>query len=73
MASLTYSDDRARTRRPLRDLGARFGAWMESFMEAHARTGEIDALRDMSDAELARRGIARDQIIRHVYRDRFFF
>lgn len=73
MASITYSDDRAKNRRPLRDLGARFSGWLEAFMEAHARTNEINALQDMSDAELARRGIQRDQIIRHVYRDRFFF
>lgn len=36
---------------------------------AEARFDEIQALQALSDAELARRGIARDNIVRHVYAD----
>lgn len=36
---------------------------------AEARFGEIRSLQALSDAELARRGIARENIVRHVYAD----
>jgi hypothetical protein len=36
---------------------------------AEARFEEIQALQALSDAELARRGIARENIVRHVYAD----
>lgn len=36
---------------------------------AEARFDEIQTLQALSDDELARRGIARDNIVRHVYAD----
>lgn len=36
---------------------------------AEARFEEIQTLQALSDAELARRGIARENIVRHVYAD----
>ena len=36
---------------------------------AEARFEEIRTLQALSDAELARRGIARENIVRHVYAD----
>jgi hypothetical protein len=36
---------------------------------AQARFDEIQRLQSLSDADLAGRGIARDDIVRHVYAD----
>lgn len=41
--------------------------------EANSRVYRIEALQRLSDAELARRGIRREDIIRHVFADRLFF
>ena len=46
-----------------------FAAWMDQL----ARTDRIDALNALSDAELAARGLRREDIARHVYRDRSAF
>ena len=40
--------------------------------EAEARLGKINALQAKSDAELARLGIARDDIVHHVFRDIYY-
>ena len=37
--------------------------------DAQSRLDEIQRLQALSDAELAQRGIARDAIVRQVYRD----
>ncbi|MEN9061681.1 DUF1127 domain-containing protein [Ponticoccus litoralis] len=37
--------------------------------EANGRVKQIEHLQSMSDAELARRGIKRDEIVYHVFRD----
>lgn len=65
-------DSNAADRKPGRRAvlaGAR--RWLERYMERHARTDEIRALHAKSDADLARMGLERDNIVRHVYRDRF--
>lgn len=41
--------------------------------EANSRIHRIEALQRLSDAELARRGIRREDILRHVFADRMFF
>lgn len=43
------------------------------YMEQHSRFAEINRLSEMSDAELAERGLGRDDIVRHVFRDRFHY
>ena len=48
------------------------GNGMAAYIERNARTDEILRYQNMSDADLAARGIAREDIVRHVYRDRFF-
>lgn len=53
-------------------VGGFFAAIARAFAaakNAEARFDEIRALQALSDAELARRGIARDAIVRHVYAD----
>ncbi|MCP5086749.1 MAG: hypothetical protein GY952_08115 [Rhodobacteraceae bacterium] len=44
-----------------------------SVAEAQSRSHEIQHLNSMSDADLMRMyGIERDQIVRHVFRDKMF-
>ncbi len=41
------------------------------YLELQSRAGQLQRLQSMSDAELARIGLRRDQIVGHVFRDRF--
>lgn len=43
-----------------------------AYIEARSRQGEIAAFEAMSDAELAERGIARQDIVRHVFADTYY-
>ena len=54
-------------------LWARFTDWAENHAELRARIDRIAELDALSDAELARRGLTRDQIATHVFRDRMFY
>jgi len=66
MADATYTPSRAtRGFRPLAAIGALF----ERIMDTSSRTAELDRLNAMSDAELARRGLRRDEVARYVFRD----
>ena len=56
--------------------GAWFGRILDRIVDvlddvtmAQGRVREIERLQSLSDAELAKRGIARDQIVHHVFRD----
>jgi len=51
-------------------LFAGIGQGFNAYLETRSRAGEIDFLNTLSDAELAERGIARDRIVHHVFRDR---
>lgn len=50
----------------------RLGRWIVRMGEASWRRDEIEALENMSDAELARLGITRDRILYYVFRDKFW-
>lgn len=54
----------------------RFLLWCARAIEAHAerqsRQAQILAFDALSDEELAARGLRRDQIAYHVFRDRFY-
>lgn len=52
-------------------LRARIASGFSAYIERRARTGQMRALYLLSDAELAERGLTRDQIPLHVFRDRF--
>lgn len=56
----------ARASRPRRNL---FETWMRRL----ARTDQIERLQALSDAELSRIGLRREDILRHVFRDRAVF
>lgn len=51
---------------------ARIGASFVRYGELRARTDEIQRLNAMSDAQLAKLGLTRDGIVRHVFRDQLF-
>ena len=69
---VSYTDFTA-TPRPagLRLLDRIAAAWMR-FETLQSRSEEIERLHALSDAELARRGIRRDRIVHHVFRDRLY-
>lgn len=50
---------------------AGLGQGCNAYLESRARRDEIARLDAMSDGELARLGLTRDQIVAHVFRDRF--
>jgi hypothetical protein len=59
-----------------RPLLARIGGWLRGMAEIAADVSvgmrcarEAERLSALSDAELARRGLARDRIIEHAFRD----
>ena len=51
---------------------AKLGAWLEAFAEKHSRRDQIAFFNSLTDAQLAARGIRRDQIAHHVFRDKMY-
>ncbi|WP_234855873.1 hypothetical protein [Paracoccus everestensis] len=45
---------------------------MNAYLEAWARSAQIEALEAKSDGELARIGLTRDRILAHVFRDTYW-
>ena len=50
-------------------MGSVLATRLDSYMMYRSRADQVMRLQAMSDAELARRGIARDRIVQHVFRD----
>lgn len=50
-------------------IGSRIMNGLVAMAEANGRVKQVERLQAMSDAELARRGIKRDEIVYHVFRD----
>lgn len=64
---------------PAAGFSAKFGALVSSisnglvaYMERRTRSEQIAALQSKSDAELAKMGIAREEIPAYVFRDLFY-
>lgn len=61
------------THAPASSFLKRFGAGvmdvMTSMAHARARTAEMQYYTDMSDEQLAAKGLRREEIARHVFRD----
>lgn len=51
-------------------LFASIGEGFVAYADRRSRRAQIEALNALSDSELAARGISRDQIVAHVFRDR---
>ncbi len=47
-------------------------AFFERLSDAQNRTATVKALQNLSDRELSDIGIAREDIVRHVYRDIYY-
>lgn len=52
-------------------LSRLFDAMMR-FAERQSRADRVAALESLSDAELAARGVRRDRIVEHVFRDKMY-
>ena len=70
MAYVSKSDIGTDLRAQMDRLFANIGQGFNAYLEARSRSGEIEFLNSLSDAELAERGISRDRIVHHVFRDR---
>ncbi|SHM02635.1 protein of unknown function [Roseovarius litoreus] len=66
------SDAPARLRDWLKTVGTALALGFEAHAHRASRRNQIEALEAMSDAELARIGLRRDDIVRHVYGDLFY-
>lgn len=56
----------------LRRFFAGFGEALDRAYASNSRMQELERLRNMSDAELAERGLQRDRIVHHVFRDLYY-
>lgn len=65
-SQFTFTD---RIRSGFRRAFAAIGRSFMAYAEASSRRAEIEALESRSDAELAKLGIKRDQIVHYVFRD----
>lgn len=57
--------------RKFSSLFSLIGAGLVFYMEQSSRLAEFNRLSEMTDDELAKRGVSRDNIVHHVFRDRF--
>lgn len=61
---------------PKAPLWTRLVAWAENALdeiaENNPRLQRVESLRAKTDAELAALGIARDEIVHHVFRDAYY-
>jgi uncharacterized protein YjiS (DUF1127 family) len=64
----TVSDHRSLIARSFAAIGAFFVA----YIDARSRRGAIEALNQLSDAELAERGLTREGIVRYVFADSLY-
>jgi uncharacterized protein YjiS (DUF1127 family) len=46
--------------------------WMVRIMENHPHTKQLDQLNRMTDEDLAARGVTRQDVIRYIFRDRYY-
>lgn len=70
MAYVSKSELGTDLRAQMDRLFASIGQGFNAYLEARSRSGEIEFLNSLSDAELEERGISRDRIVNHVFRDR---
>jgi hypothetical protein len=75
MAHITNSESRSFIESVADRIGGTFAAIGRAFVtatEANSRIDRVQALNALSDEELAARGIRRDQIVHHVFRDLYY-
>lgn len=70
MASFsTNSPAMAPAATPVAGVFERIGQWLVSLSSGTARMRRVEALNALSDEALARHGLRREDIVRHVFRD----
>lgn len=71
------ADITTNTHAPARPFGLssmfrKIGTALVTLSEANSRVRRAEALQALSDAELAKRGLKREDIARHVFSDMFY-
>lgn len=72
MAVLDYTDTQTSASSSdsfFKRIGANIMDVLVKFAHARARTAEMQYYTDMSDEQLAAKGLRRDEIVQHVFRD----
>ncbi|SFH08576.1 hypothetical protein SAMN04488020_106195 [Palleronia marisminoris] len=54
-------------------IGHAVATWFVEVMESSSRFDQIERLQRKSDDQLAEMGLRRDEIVRHVFRDRMMY
>lgn len=54
----------------LKSVWSGFARTMDAMTEANSRGRKIEELMNLTDTELAKKGLRRDDIVRHVFADR---
>lgn len=75
MAHITHTETRSFLDGVTARIGAGFaaiGRFLVYIAEAQSRVEQVKRLDAMSDAQLKARGIRRDQIVHHVFRDVYY-
>ncbi|MCC5999297.1 MAG: hypothetical protein JJU19_00330 [Pararhodobacter sp.] len=70
MAYITSGSAPATFRQITDTMLSRLGHGLEVYADRRARRAQVEFYESLNDAELAARGISRDDIVRHVFRDK---
>lgn len=68
--ALSYTDAYPKTPLLTR-IAEGFAGWIDRYAENHPQMRGVRALQAMSDEQLAARGLTRDEIVTHVFRNTF--
>jgi hypothetical protein len=72
MADITTHDIARTDRGGIAHFFAALFGWMVRVGETDRRVRQVEYLRSLSDAELAARGLDRENIVRHVFADLYY-
>ena len=73
MAYIRTHADHAHHEGILSRIGDTITTWLVAVMESSSRYEQINRLQRKSDEELAQLGLRRQDIVRHVFRDRMMY
>lgn len=70
MAYITFGSAPASFRQTTQTMLARLGQGLSAYADRRSRRAQVEFYESLSDADLAARGISREDIVRHVFRDK---
>lgn len=70
MAYITFDTVHMPLRASAERLFQRLGVAIEAYALRRGRRAQVEFLQGLSDAQLAERGLTRDAIVEHVFRDK---